>query len=126
MTVGEWLHARSPKPPPALAARLDAALESALAEPLERAPALFLDAGERIAARLMRDETSRASALDLLAADALVTYAFEAAGEQSADACALASAAMDRIATLATASTTSEEQQVQALRFAHGDKTSGA
>jgi hypothetical protein len=82
-TVGEWLAAREPLPPPALSARLRELLGAAvLAADAREAPELLLRTGEAVLARLLREAaTTRESALDLLAADALVTYAFESAGE---------------------------------------------
>ena len=97
MTVGDWLNTRQPQPPAALLARLEAVLGVALEEPEE-----FLAAGELLVSSLLRgDRTSRDSALDLLTADALVTYAFEAAGAHPGDIDAHAGDAMARIASLA-------------------------
>lgn len=103
MTLGDWLDARAPQPPAALGARLRALLGDALARDVGDAPDLLLAAGERLVATLLRaGSTTRESALDLLAADALVTYAFEAASEAPADLAERASEAMRRIASLAT------------------------
>ena len=84
LTVGAWLATREPVPPPALAARLRELLGSrALEAAAGEAPELLLQAGEAVLARLLSAAaTTRESALDLLAADALVTYAFEAAGDE--------------------------------------------
>lgn len=61
-----------------------------------------LAAGEALLAGVLRDDTgSREVALDLLAADALVTRAFERAADAPATLPALADAAMLRIARLA-------------------------
>jgi hypothetical protein len=83
--VVAWLEARRPPPPPELRARLAAAVddaELALPDHLARL-------GERLLARVVqRPEGGRELALDLLAADAFVTYAFEAQAE--ADVAALA------------------------------------
>ena len=101
MTVGEWLHTREPRPPAALAARLDAVLGDALAESDGEIPTLFLAAGERLVANLLQsNSTSRDSALDLLTADALVTYAFEAESTTTESISARAALAMTRIAAL--------------------------
>ncbi len=106
MTVGEWLRSRSPQPPAALAARLDAVLAESLADSAHRVPDVFLAASERLVAELLRiDCTSRDSALDLLTADALMTYAFEAAGSDVSTIGARATAAMTRIAALGDAET---------------------
>ena len=102
MTVGEWLTTRQPQPPAALLARLEAVLGAALDESEDRAPQVLLGAGERLVSSLLRGERiSRDSALDLLTADALVTYAFEAAGANPGDIDAHAVDAMARIASLA-------------------------
>ena len=84
LTVGAWLATREPVPPRALAARLRELLgPRALEADAREAPELLLAAGESVLARLLSEAaTTRESALDLLAADALVTYAFEAAGDE--------------------------------------------
>jgi len=74
-----WLDARRPPPPPAtLRAHLDAAVtDSEL--PLPDHLALL---GQRLLARVTgQSPGGRALALDLLAADAFITYAFEAQAE---------------------------------------------
>lgn len=104
MTVGEWLRSRTPVPPAALAARLDAVLAGSLDRPAADAPDLFLEAGERLVADLLRsNSTSRGSALDLLTADALMTYAFEASSHSPVALDSRAAAAMTRIAALGSA-----------------------
>ena len=87
-----WLDSRTPPPPERLAQRMDAALaESADTGSGTIAERLTL-AAVAILTQLGHDETRRpnlpvagnrapAAALDLLAADALVTYAAEAAAE---------------------------------------------
>lgn len=102
MTVGEWLASRAPAPPPVLRAKLDAALGAALALDRRETADACLRAGERLAETLLRESSAtRDSALDLLTADALVTYAFEAAAETPAEITARATEAMSRIAALA-------------------------
>jgi hypothetical protein len=101
VTVGEWLARRTPIPPPALRARIHAELGDALLLDAREMPDACLRAAERLLEGLLRrGGTSRESAFDLLTADALVTYAFEAASESPADLVARASAAMVRIASL--------------------------
>jgi hypothetical protein len=101
MTVSGWLDARRPVPPAALRERIDAAFGPALHDEVTDVAQVFVDAGERLMQLLLRENaTSRESALDLLAADALVTYAFEAASDRPGDVAARASAAMTRIAAL--------------------------
>jgi hypothetical protein len=101
MTLAAWLDARRPIPPAALRARIDAALGSDLQMDSGAAAEILLAAGERLVRSLLVEEaTSRESAIDLLAADALVTYAFEAASERPTDLSRRAATAMARIASL--------------------------
>ena len=105
MILAAWLDARRPIPPEALRARIDAALGADLHAEITDAAETLLTAGERLVRSLLvEDATSRESAIDLLAADALVTYAFEAASEQPANLSRRAATAMARIAALADAS----------------------
>ena len=63
-----------------------------------------LSAGERLVEMLLRNNaTTRDSALDLLAADALVTYAFEAGSDRPRELAGRARDAMMRIASLGAA-----------------------
>ncbi|MBM3907863.1 MAG: hypothetical protein FJ363_07280 [Gemmatimonadetes bacterium] len=97
-----WLEARHPTAPTALRQRIAELIASHPEwEALSRAEAM-LQAGEL----LMRDVLAaapkdRVAALDLLAADACVTYAFEAAADAPSDFVARADEAMQRIARLA-------------------------
>ena len=101
MTLAAWLDERRPTPPAALRARIDSALGGNLHADVGDVADTLLAAGERLVASLLDDDaTSRGSAIDLLAADALVTYSFEAASERPADLSARAAAAMARIAAL--------------------------
>jgi hypothetical protein len=102
MTLAKWLDARQPPPPPALRARIDTALGSHLNDDAVDLAELLLTAAERLVRTLLDENaTSRGSALDLLAADALVTYAFEAQSDRPAELTRRAAAAMTRIAALA-------------------------
>ena len=97
---------RMPPPPPALVARLREVIGAARDEPAARVPDVCLEAGERLVSDLLRSRsTTRGSALDLLTADALVTYAFEAAGESASGIDVRAGAAMARISALGAAAT---------------------
>jgi hypothetical protein len=88
-----------------LHARLRELLADAADRPVEEVPAACLAAGEaRLASLLAERATDRASALDLLAVDALVTYAFEAAADAPATLERLATDAMTRIAVIPEAS----------------------
>ncbi len=96
--AGQWVAAHAEQPPAALRARLDAIL-NADGEPTDAAvsPAL-LDAGHALLSTILGSgSTQRDAALDLLTADALVTYAFEAAADDPAAIDARAAAAMRAI-----------------------------
>ncbi len=103
-------------PPPALARRMRAALDSyraaagagrdagADAGTHVLTPEGHLGAAEALLTQLLcADPTSRDCALDLLAADALVTLAFELAGDDPARIEARAELATARLAALASA-----------------------
>jgi hypothetical protein len=105
MTIGEWLATRTPAPPPALLALVRAALGPALAEDAALTADRCIAAAERLVAELLREgRTTRAYAADLLAADALVTYAFEAASADPATLLDRARSAMTRLARLGAVS----------------------
>jgi hypothetical protein len=95
-----WMDARTPAPPPALAERMRVALDAA---PAGAPPAdAALDAAMLLVDGILRDRSgSRTGAMALLAADALVTRAFEVAGEQPDRIEPLAVDAMIRIAAAA-------------------------
>jgi len=104
MSLAKWLDARRPAPPAALRARIDSALGTDLHADVQEVGDSLLGAGEQLVRSLLEAEaTSRDAALDLLAADALVTYAFEAASERPAELSSRAAAAMARIAALSRA-----------------------
>jgi hypothetical protein len=73
-----WLDARRPAPPAALRARLEAAVTDS-DEPLPDHLAAM--SGALLASVAATPGAGRELALDLLAADAFVTYAFEAQAE---------------------------------------------
>jgi hypothetical protein len=80
-TIGEWLRSRTPAPPPALFARVSEALGDGMDDDVSAAPERCVGAAVLLLEPLLeREDAGRECALDLLAADALVTYAFEAAG----------------------------------------------
>ena len=103
MTLQHWLDARHPEAPEALRGRIaELVREHSEWETMSRGAAL-LEAGER----LMQDVLAaapkdRKAALDLLAADACVTYAFEAEADEPSRLAERAARAMQRIAKLAT------------------------
>jgi len=100
VTLRDWLGAREPAQPSALARRiveLAAPYEQASGDIAERC---LTAAEQALSALLMSDVTSRRGAVDLLAIDALVTYAFEFASSEPARIPALASATMARLSSL--------------------------
>ena len=103
MTVGEWLEARDPQPPGALGEALRAELGPDLAADFAEAPGVLLRAGERVLSRVLKAEPQTpAIAPDLLLADALVTYAFEAVAKSASEVDQFARDAMDRLGGLST------------------------
>lgn len=101
MTLGEWLDSRAPAPPVALAHALRAELGTDLGLELSEAPAALLRAGERVLKRVLQAEPQTpAVAPDLLLADALVTYAFEAVAESASGVEQFARDAMARLGSL--------------------------
>ncbi len=102
MTVSDWLNDRSGVPP-RLAARIEASLGAGIAAPRGELPERCVAAGETLLGELLaRPSSGRESALDLLAVDALVTYAFEAASDKPATLGERADHAMRRLAALAS------------------------
>ena len=82
MTLGEWLDSRVPAPPPALAERMRALLGTDVDSGSDDIHDVLAAVSERALRELLaRGDRSRAIAQDLLAIDALVTYACEAAAE---------------------------------------------
>jgi len=79
MTVEAWLDEREPQPPEALSERMIPLLTGPGGDLSERFCAVACDAADRVYANPGR---VRESALDLLVADALLTYACEAALER--------------------------------------------
>jgi hypothetical protein len=106
MDAKEWLEARRPPPPVKLAARLGKALgdfaiasDISLCETLAVAGAAILNCLTDGNAPTSRREV----AIDLLSADALLTYALEAAAEDCESFAASADAMIARLASLAPA-----------------------
>ena len=97
-----WLESRTPESPAALIECIRKVfVEHPEYEKLHRVDA-FVDAGELLLRRVLgADSAARASALNLLAADACVTYAFEAAADEPAKLGARADAAKAKIALVA-------------------------
>lgn len=92
--IEHWLAARTPNRPPALATQMSRFIAECPAAELNGATtmaaamgALGIHAVSRVAGER---EPSEGQALELLAADAFVTYAFEAAAEEGVDVMPLA------------------------------------
>jgi hypothetical protein len=102
--AGQWVAAHAEQPPAALRARLDAILNVESADrDTPVAPAL-LDAGQELLATILGSgSVHRDAALDLLTADALITYAFEAAADDPSSLDARAAQAMRAIAAVVDA-----------------------
>ena len=76
--AGEWLASRTPAPPKELADRLSALIGADRCESSAALAELMLG---RASALLSNVRDDRSGAFDLLAADALITYAMEAAAD---------------------------------------------
>ena len=86
MNTSEWLASRRPPPPAKLVLRVESALSDFLSSPDVTTSDALAVAAAGILRRLMREvskpSSRREEAIDLLAADALVTYAVEAAADE--------------------------------------------
>ena len=104
VTPAAWLAGRAPAPD-ALSRRLREVLGARLSAPTHDLADVFLSAGEGLLSLLLLEgRTSRETALDLLCADALVTYAFEVASDDPARLQARGERAMARISELSVSS----------------------
>lgn len=79
-----WLAMRAGAVPPALEARMERAIDDAVGE--DTLPAALADAARACLREALAIGDDRAAALHLLAADALMTCACEAAAEEGGDA----------------------------------------
>jgi uncharacterized membrane protein len=113
VTIAQWLSTREPAPPAALAERVREALSFAVAErgelagaldhPASALPEVALRAAEvLLRPMLTRGCVAREQALDLLAVDALVTYAIEAASEDAERLEVCVEGAMARLAAISS------------------------
>lgn len=119
-TLAEWMETRTPPAPRELTAHMrDDVTRSfdttrVTTTPGERADAL-IDACDAAFARVLDSgAASRDSALDLLSADAFVTYAFEAAADDPTTISARAEAAMRRVSARAMPHFTTHPQPERA------------
>jgi hypothetical protein len=101
VTVREWLSSRVPAPPAALAIRLTDALQNHLDDDAGAMYDCAIDTAATLLAEVIARPTSgRECALDLLTADALTTYAFEAAATDPATLERRSENAMHRLAEI--------------------------
>lgn len=101
MTLQEWFASRSPAPPADLLDRLTACVGQAAHESADLLPERAIETAEGMLQQLLSTgDTGRATALDLLVVDSLVTYAFEAAADQPETLGGRAQTAMQRLAAL--------------------------
>lgn len=102
MTVGDWLAAARPAPPAALSARIGSAIGPRIAESHAESPRVMVDAALALVEELAsRGCARRDDAIDLLAADALMTYAFEVAADAPDSIATLAQEAIERLTRVA-------------------------
>lgn len=102
MTLDAWLDGRELVPPPALRRRLDAAVRATPGTASLPIPDAALEAALHLLDGLLGgSDPSRAAAIELLTADALMTYAFEATADMPERLEALGGFAMQRIAAAA-------------------------
>ena len=104
-TVGGWLAGRTPPPPARLQSSITAALGTASDREVGDTELVCLEAAERVLTRLVDvGIAGRRDAADLLAADALVTYALEFAADTPGDFATRATSAIRRFGQLAASS----------------------
>jgi hypothetical protein len=102
VTLGDWLDTRTPAAPPALLDRVRAALGDDLRADANTSYDVCLTAAERLLASILEEgSATRRQAVDLLAVDALVTYAFESASSEAEGLSRRADDALARLAALA-------------------------
>ncbi|MEO8192502.1 MAG: hypothetical protein ABI681_01545 [Gemmatimonadales bacterium] len=97
--MADWLAARIPSPPPDLALRLDRIAGEQKCDGYRELSSALLANAEKLLAEL---GTDRDAAPDLLAADALITYAIEAAAENCASVDDVSADALVRIGRISS------------------------
>jgi hypothetical protein len=99
MSEGDWLAGHDPAPPPELASAMRAAVDGK-ADP---AAGDLLEAAERLLDKVLRSDCeTRASALDLLTVDALMTHSLLLASRDPLTREDFAERAMTRVASHAS------------------------
>jgi hypothetical protein len=85
MTIADWMSTRTPLPPAALRERISFRLGTDANAPAEQARLVCTRAATRTISQLIAGGAcARDQAIDLLAADALITYAIEAETTEAA------------------------------------------
>jgi len=97
VTVRDWLAHREPSPPRVLRERVEALALAVPEQPDDLAGSLLAAAEVALARLSLAGAGDRATALDLLAVDALVTYAFESAAQAPDSIPGLSARAMSRL-----------------------------
>lgn len=97
MTLRDWLAHREPSPPRVLRERVEALALAVPEQPGDPAGSLVAAAEAALARLSLSGAGDRATALDLLAVDALVTYAFESAAHAPDSIPDLSARAMSRL-----------------------------
>ncbi len=102
MKAAEWIAAAKPEAPERLVARVQEVLGERSRVPKASVADALVDAAEVLLREVLAeaDGPARDKALDLLAADACVTWAFEAAADDPASLGAHAKATMERLAAV--------------------------
>lgn len=99
MSGEDWLSSHNPAPPPELARSMRAAVDGKT----DPAAGDLLEAAERLLDKVLRSDCeTRASALDLLTVDALMTHSLLNANREAKADADFAEQAMTRIASHAT------------------------
>jgi len=102
VTLQQWIDRRELVPPPALADEVRAVVAATTQSAERSVPGAALESSLALLDSLLRGaDPSRAGALGLLTADALITYAFEASADEPDRLEALGAEAMRRIAAAA-------------------------
>lgn len=101
MTVRDWLASRASVAPSALLSRMVELLGDDVNAPAERATSVFVETARSTLGELLEAKRfDRDGALDLLAVDALMTYAYEHAAETSETVEQLEAVALDGAASI--------------------------
>jgi hypothetical protein len=102
VNLRDWLARREPSPPRVLQERVEALALAVPDVPDDPSGSLLAAAEAALAQLARRSPGDRASALDLLAVDALVTYAMEHAAQTPDELPGIAERAMSRLSGAAS------------------------